>query len=93
MPHENFLSAEDEKARYDLHQNSPNDNRYRQFLNRIFVPMQERIAPESCGMDFGSGPGPTLSIRQRSPRRLRSQEMHGRSWVCPTSFCAAEPVM
>ncbi len=27
-----FLSAEDEKARYDLHQNNPNDEGYKQFL-------------------------------------------------------------
>ena len=62
VPSENFLSVEEEKARYDFHQNSPDDQRYRQFLNRIFVPMQEFLEPESHGLDFGSGPGPTLSV-------------------------------
>jgi len=42
--------------------NSPDDPRYRAFLSRLFIPLNERIAPESCGLDFGSGPGPTLSV-------------------------------
>jgi len=61
VPSAQFLSAEDEKARYDLHQNSPDDQDYRRFLSRIFIPMQELLAPGSRGLDFGSGPGPTLS--------------------------------
>ncbi|MCK4623706.1 MAG: class I SAM-dependent methyltransferase [Phycisphaerae bacterium] len=62
VPPSQFLSAEEEKARYDLHRNSPDDQDYRRFLGRVFIPMQERIAPESLGLDFGSGPGPTLSV-------------------------------
>jgi len=62
VPREYFLSPEDEKARYDQHKNSPDDKRYRKFLSKVFLPMQERIAPGSCGIDFGSGPGPTLSV-------------------------------
>jgi len=62
VPHEYFLSAEEEKSRYDQHKNSPTDKRYRHFLNSIFSPIQERLAPKSCGMDFGSGPGPTMSV-------------------------------
>ncbi len=57
-----FLSSETEKAEYDLHQNSPNDKGYRRFLSRIFIPMQEKLTPGSCGLDFGAGPGPTLSV-------------------------------
>ncbi len=62
VPPDQYLSSEEEKAQYDLHQNSPNDQGYRQFLNRVFFPMQKRLAPESRGLDFGSGPGPTLSV-------------------------------
>ena len=62
VPSDQFLSAVDEKAAYDLHQNSPDDPRYRQFLSRLFVPMQSRLSPGSRGLDFGSGPGPTLSV-------------------------------
>ncbi len=62
VPPEQHLSSKKEKAQYDLHQNSPHDRGYRQFLNRIFLPMQERLTPKSHGLDFGSGPGPTLSV-------------------------------
>jgi SAM-dependent methyltransferase len=58
---EQHLSAAEEKARYDQHNNGPDDQNYRAFLSRMFIPMQERLAPKSCGLDFGSGPGPTLS--------------------------------
>jgi len=59
---EDFLSADEEKGRYDLHQNSPEDPEYRRFLNRLFDPLKDRISAGSQGLDFGSGPGPTLSV-------------------------------
>lgn len=62
VPAEQYLSAYDEKARYDLHNNHPDDPDYRSFLNRLFLPMQQRLNATSCGLDFGSGPGPTLSL-------------------------------
>jgi len=51
-----------EKSRYDLHENSPDDIHYRTFLGRLFKPLLERIPAYSRGLDFGSGPGPTLSV-------------------------------
>ncbi len=57
-----FLSAKVEKSIYDLHENDPADLGYRRFLDRLFLPMQERLSPNSLGLDFGSGPGPTLSL-------------------------------
>lgn len=62
VPPEYFLSREAEKAEYDLHENSPLDDGYRRFLSRLFVPLNERLQPQSRGLDFGSGPGPTLSV-------------------------------
>jgi len=59
---EQFLSSQEEKAVYDQHENSPDDVRYRQFLSRMFEPMISRLLPGSKGLDYGSGPGPTLSI-------------------------------
>ncbi len=61
VPPGQFLSAQQEKERYDLHQNSPQDENYRRFLNRVFLPLQKYLAPCSHGLDFGSGPQPTLS--------------------------------
>jgi len=57
-----WLSADEEKAIYDYHENSPNDSHYRQFLSRLTKPLQQRLKTPSFGLDFGCGPGPTLSI-------------------------------
>ncbi|SFH83587.1 Methyltransferase domain-containing protein [Modicisalibacter xianhensis] len=56
------LSSADEKAVYDNHENSPEDLGYRRFLSRLFTPLNERLAPGARGLDFGCGPGPTLSV-------------------------------
>ncbi|MET2900604.1 class I SAM-dependent methyltransferase [Vibrio rotiferianus] len=56
------LDAETEKAHYDLHENNSEDMGYRRFLARIADPVAERISPQSNGIDFGCGPGPTLSL-------------------------------
>lgn len=56
------LSSEAEKAVYDQHQNSPDDQNYRRFLSRLTDPLLERLKPASQGLDFGCGPGPTLSV-------------------------------
>ena len=57
-----YLTADEEKSRYDTHQNSPDDFGYRKFLSRMFIPLKDRIKSDSVGLDFGSGPGPTLSV-------------------------------
>lgn len=62
VPPAYHVSRAAEKAEYDLHQNSPDDPGYRRFLSRVFNPMQARLRPGSHGLDFGSGPGPTLSV-------------------------------
>ncbi|CCO47019.1 putative S-adenosyl-L-methionine-dependent methyltransferase [Vibrio nigripulchritudo SOn1] len=56
------LTAEEEKSMYDWHENDPADEGYRRFLSRMSTPILERVAPESSGLDFGCGPGPTLSL-------------------------------
>ncbi len=62
VPDYQRLDPEAEKAVYDLHQNAPDDQAYRTFLERIFKPLCDRIKPPAQGLDFGSGPGPTLSV-------------------------------
>ena len=61
VPKQYFLSPTAEKARYDQHQNSPDDVNYRRFLSRLCNPLMSRLAPGDRGLDFGCGPGPTLS--------------------------------
>ncbi|MDE0747745.1 MAG: class I SAM-dependent methyltransferase [Porticoccaceae bacterium] len=62
VPRAFHLSSTDEQAVYDQHQNNPNDQGYRRFLSRLADPLLEKLAPNSLGLDFGSGPGPTLSV-------------------------------
>tara|TARA_R110002095_G_C4251835_1_gene240258 strand:- start:27015 stop:27626 length:612 start_codon:yes stop_codon:yes gene_type:complete len=57
-----FLSPEEEKSQYDHHENSADDPGYRRFLGRLFDPLSQSLSPNSRGLDFGSGPGPTLSV-------------------------------
>lgn len=61
VPERFHLSAEEEKKRYDLHENNPEDGGYRKFLSRLAIPLNEKLKSNSHGLDFGSGPGPTLS--------------------------------
>jgi len=62
VPERFLLTPDREKAVYDLHRNSPDDQAYRSFLGRLFTPLQAMLKEGSEGLDFGSGPGPTLSI-------------------------------
>ncbi len=55
------LDSGAEKAEYDLHRNDPEDTGYRCFLLRLSVPLCERLPVAARGLDFGSGPGPTLA--------------------------------
>lgn len=61
VPAEYHLSPAAEKAEYDLHRNDPNDAGYRKFLTRLFEPLCDRLPVGAKGLDFGSGPGPTLA--------------------------------
>ena len=58
-----LLDAAAEISIYQQHQNDPADARYRAFLNKLAAPLQQRLATTGLqGLDFGCGPGPTLSL-------------------------------
>jgi len=59
---EYHLKDTDEKLRYDQHNNDPKDKNYRKFLSKVFNPIISYIKPNAKGLDFGCGPGPTLSL-------------------------------
>ncbi|MBL4636645.1 MAG: hypothetical protein JKY56_22535, partial [Kofleriaceae bacterium] len=61
VPQRFHVSTESELAEYDLHQNNSNDLGYREFLGRLVTPLLSQLGPGACGLDFGSGPGPTLA--------------------------------
>lgn len=50
-----------QRAVYDLHRNVSHDAGYRGFLDRLALPLIERLTPGSRGLDFGCGPGPVLA--------------------------------
>ncbi|MDI5983691.1 class I SAM-dependent methyltransferase [Halomonas sp. M4R5S39] len=62
VPPASRLDPAAERAVYDQHENSPDDLGYRRFLSRLFEPLRGRLAPGARGLDFGAGPGPTLSV-------------------------------
>lgn len=60
VPAEFYLTAAEEKAEYDLHENSADDLGYRRFLSRAAKPVLNRVGANAIGLDFGSGPEPVL---------------------------------
>ena len=61
VPKRFHVSKQVEKARYEEHDNDPNNAGYRQFLQRIAEPIKARFAKGASGLDFGSGPTPLLA--------------------------------
>jgi SAM-dependent methyltransferase len=61
VPPCHYLSAEQERAEYDLHDNNVEDPGYRRFLSRLAQPLVSRLPPGASGLDFGCGPGPALA--------------------------------
>ena len=59
------LSREAERAHYTTHKNSPEDPRYRRFLSQLWEPLKKRLPVGASGLDYGSGPGPTLHLMAR----------------------------
>lgn len=62
VPPQYHLHALAEKAVYDQHDNRPDDPHYRRFLARAADAVTARLAAPATGLDFGAGPGPTLSV-------------------------------
>lgn len=59
------LDARAEQAHYGHHQNDPADPRYRAFLDQLARPLVDRLPTGASGLDYGAGPGPTLSVMLR----------------------------
>jgi protoporphyrinogen oxidase len=60
VPETQRLSADAEKARYDLHQNDGDDPGYRRHLQRLTAPLIAALPDGATGLDFGCGPSPVL---------------------------------
>lgn len=62
VPQAFHLNLQEEKEIYDFHENHPADPGYRGFLARLSEPLIGFLESKSQGLDFGCGPGPTLSL-------------------------------
>ena len=61
VPLEYHVSPEEEKQRYDLHNNASGDQGYRDFLRKLLLPVSRFLEKGQRGLDFGSGPVPMLA--------------------------------
>ena len=59
---EHFLDHADESHRYQQHMNNSDDPGYVAFLDRLVDPLREFLPSKFDALDFGCGPGPTISI-------------------------------
>jgi hypothetical protein len=62
LPPSAHLDAATEKARYDQHQNNPENAGYVQSLRKLAIPLNALLAPKSRGLDFGCGPQSVLKM-------------------------------
>ncbi|MES0447749.1 MAG: class I SAM-dependent methyltransferase [Desulfobacterales bacterium] len=70
VPQRYWLSLQEERATYDLHENDAQDQGYRQFLSRLSSPLLDRLDSKQQGLDFGCGPGPTLALLLKEQDQL-----------------------
>jgi 2-polyprenyl-3-methyl-5-hydroxy-6-metoxy-1,4-benzoquinol methylase len=60
-PKDTFLTAEEEKAHYEKHNNDVFDERYQNFVSPIVNAVLQDFTSEAKGLDFGSGTGPVIA--------------------------------
>lgn len=57
-----FNSSEKDLERYSTHNNISTDQGYLDFLGKFILPLKTFLPQNFRALDFGCGPGPTLSI-------------------------------
>lgn len=67
------LNLEEDIKRYSTHQNDKQDSGYIDFLNRLVVPLAEFLPKKFEALDFGCGPGPTLSGLLKEKGEVQSE--------------------
>jgi len=58
---DDYVSAQDEKERYEKHNNDVNDPRYQKFVSPIAEQIIRHHTQHEHGLDFGSGTGPVIT--------------------------------
>ncbi|MCR3921506.1 MAG: class I SAM-dependent methyltransferase [Firmicutes bacterium] len=56
-----FISNEEEKKRYQEHNNDVDDIRYQKFVAPIVTKVRKKFTPAHNGLDFGAGTGPVIT--------------------------------
>jgi hypothetical protein len=56
-----WVCREDEKKRYQQHNNDVGDPRYQQFVAPVVSKVEERFKPGHKGLDYGAGTGPVAA--------------------------------
>jgi hypothetical protein len=56
-----YVSKEDEKKRYEKHNNNVDDPGYQKFVEPIVLKVIERFTQEHSGLDYGAGTGPVAA--------------------------------
>lgn len=56
------FNREEDLKRYSTHQNNEADQGYIEFLKKLAAPLENFVPEYFTALDFGCGPGPTLSI-------------------------------
>ncbi|MFW5869021.1 MAG: class I SAM-dependent methyltransferase [Armatimonadota bacterium] len=72
VPDRFLLNPAQERERYLLHENDPNDEGYRAFLARLLDEVAPRVEPGAEGLDYGCGEPPVLVMMLRE-RGLRAE--------------------
>ncbi|MFC5044594.1 class I SAM-dependent methyltransferase [Aquimarina hainanensis] len=63
-----FLSAEEEKARYELHNNDIHNIGYQKFVSPIVEDVRTHYSKQHKGLDYGSGSGPVITSLLRDSK-------------------------
>ncbi len=65
VPDRFLLNPAEERRRYLLHENDPDDEDYRTFLSRLLNQVTPLLEPEAEGLDYGCGDPPVLVMMLR----------------------------
>ncbi len=57
----NYLSSEEEEARYRIHNNDIDDPSYQKFVAPIVKAVKDNYNINNLGLDYGAGPGPVAT--------------------------------
>lgn len=60
VPRGQLISVEDERIRYEYHQNESEDSAYLNYLSKIAKECVPHLSKGDAGLDFGCGPNPLL---------------------------------